>query len=339
MTRVAVIGTTSWGTTLGILIAHRSLDVRLWARTQEEANTLEAARENQRLLPGTPFPPSLRVTASLEEALADADLVLFVVPSRSLRENARQVAPAIPPSAAVLSAAKGLERQTGKRMSQVLQEELPEGFHSRIGALSGPNLAREIAEGKPATTVVACYQEELAILAQEALMGPTFRAYTSDDVVGVELGGALKNIIALGAGICDGLEYGTNAKAAFLNRGLVEITRLGVAAGANPLTFAGLACLGDLVATGFSPLSRNRTAGEQLARGRPLEEILASTPNVIEGVETTPAALTLAEKYQVEMPIAQAMYRVLFEKLDPREVGWELMGRSPGTEWWGVGST
>ncbi len=336
MTRVAVIGTTAWGTTLGIIMARRSLDVRLWARTPEEAAALDAARENRRLLPGFPFPPSLRVIASAEEALDKADLVFFVVPSWAMRENARRVAASIPPRAVVVSATKGLERQSGKRMSQVLQEELPEALHGRICALSGPNLAQEVAEEKPSTTVVACPEDKHALLAQETVMAPAFRVYTTRDLVGVELGGALKNVIALGAGVCDGLGYGANAKAAFINRGLVEITRLGVAAGANPLTFAGLACLGDLIATGFSPLSRNRSAGEQIAKGRSLKEVLASTPHVVEGVETTPAALKLAAHYGVEMPITEATSRVLFDGLDPREVGWELMARSAGPEWWGV---
>jgi glycerol-3-phosphate dehydrogenase (NAD(P)+) len=336
MTRVAVIGTTSWGTTLAILMALRSLDVRLWARTPEEAAALAAAKENTRFVPGIPFPPSLRVTASLEEALHGADLVIFAVPSRSLRENARRVASRIPPKAVVVSATKGLERQTGKRMSQVLQDELVVGLHPRICALSGPNLAKEVAEGKPASTAIACPNEEHARFAQEVVMGPTFRVYTTQDIIGVELGGALKNIIALGAGVCDGLGYGANAKAAFMSRGLVEITRLGVAAGANPLTFAGLACLGDLIATCLSPLSRNRSAGEQLAQGRSLKQVLASTPHVIEGVETTPAALKLAAQYSVEMPITEATHGVLFEGLDPQTVARELMGRSAGAEWWGV---
>lgn len=337
MTRVTVIGTTSWGTTLGVLLARRSIDVRMWARSSEEAHLLQHTRENQRFLPNITLPPSLLITSDQEEALADADLVLFAVPSRSLRQNVQKVSHAIPKTATVVSATKGLERDTGKRMSQVLEEELPDSLKSRIGALSGPNLAQEIAEQKPATTVVACHLMELAHQAQETLMAPTFRVYTSEDVIGVELGGALKNIIALGAGFCDGLGYGTNVKAAFLNRGLVEITRLGVAAGANHLTFAGLACLGDLIATAFSPLSRNRAAGEQLAKGRELSDILSSTTNVIEGIETTPAAMALAEKYGVEMPITKATHRVLFENLDPRDVEWELMGRSASSEWWGVG--
>ena len=336
MTSVAIIGTTSWGTTLGIIMARRSLEVRLWARTTEEAHALVAARENARFLPGIPFPSSLQVTASLEEALNGTELLLFAVPSQSLRENARRVAPWIPPAAVVVSGVKGLERQTGKRMSQVLQEELPEALPSRICVLSGPNLSREIAEGKPASTVIASSEEEPALFARQALMSPTFRVYTNRDIIGVELGGALKNIIALGAGMCDGLGYGSNAKSAFVNRGLVEITRLGVAAGANPLTFAGLACLGDLLTTGFSPLSRNRSAGEQLAQGRSLEEVMASTPNVIEGIETTSAALKLAQEYQVEMPITEATYRVLFEGLALQEVALELMGRAPQPEWGGI---
>jgi glycerol-3-phosphate dehydrogenase (NAD(P)+) len=226
---------------------------------------------------------------------------------------------------------------TGRRMSQVLEEELPNHLHPQICVLSGPNLALEIARGKPASTVVASRNGYAAAKAQEMLMSPTFRVYTNEDVIGVELGGALKNIIAIGAGICDGLGYGDNAKAAFITRGLVEITRLGVAAGANPLTFAGLAGMGDLVATCASPLSRNRFVGEQIAKGKRLEEVLASMKNVAEGVYTTVAALRMAKELGVEMPIAQATYQVLFEGLDPRKAVIELMGRPPRPEWEGIG--
>jgi glycerol-3-phosphate dehydrogenase (NAD(P)+) len=221
-------------------------------------------------------------------------------------------------------------------MSQVLADELPESFHSRIGVLSGPNLAKEIAQGMPASTVVASRDEWVALKAQELFMCSTFRVYTNNDVVGVELGGALKNIIALGAGISDGLGYGDNGKAAFITRGLVEITRLGVAAGASPLTFAGLAGLGDLVATCSSPLSRNRYVGEQLAAGRGLEEILSSMTNVAEGVDTTLGALRLASELNVDMPLTQAISMVLFEGMDPRQAVTDLMGRAPRPEWSGI---
>ena len=239
MARVTVIGTTSWGTTLAILLANNGSDVALWARTEEEAAALRQAGENPRLPPGSTFPAGLRVTASLHDSVPDSDMVVVSVPSRSLRENMRAVVPHLVGGAIVLSATKGLENESARRMSEVMEEELPEQFHDRIGVLSGPNLAREIVRGMPASTVIASRSEDVALRAQELFMSPVFRVYTNADVVGVELGGALKNIIALGAGICDGLGYGDNGKAAFITRGLVEMTRLAVAAGANPLTLAG----------------------------------------------------------------------------------------------------
>ncbi len=336
MVQVGVVGTTSWGTTLAIVLARQGLDVRLWARTGPEAEALRSAGENRRFLPGVSFPPNLRVTSSLGEALHDAQLVIIAVPSRSLRANARQVRDAIAPGAVVVSAAKGLELDTGKRMSQVLEEELPPALHGGICALSGPNLAREIIEGKPSSTVIASRNEEAAREAQAIINSPRFRVYTNEDIIGVELGGALKNIIALGAGICDGLEYGDNAKAAFITRGLAEITRLGVAAGASPLTFAGLAGMGDLVATCCSRLSRNRYVGEQLAKGKTLREVRASMLNVAEGVDTTAAAVKLAQRLGVEMPITQATYSVLFDGVALEQAISALLGRAPRPEWAGM---
>ena len=335
MTKVCVIGTTSWGTTLAMVLSRNGSDVLLWARTEEEAATLENARENQRMLPGIAFPPGIHVTASIQEAAAYAELVVIAVPSRSIRDNIRCFLPSLDSRSILLSATKGIEKSTAYRMSQVLKEELPEAFHSKISVLSGPNLAKEIAQGMPASTVVASLDEQVAVKAQNLFMSNTFRVYTNTDVVGVELGGALKNIIALGAGISDGLGYGDNGKAAFITRGLVEITRLGVAAGANPLTFAGLAGLGDLVATCSSRLSRNRYVGEQLATGRKLNDILSSMQNVAEGVDTTLGALELASRLNVEMPLTQAISTVLFQGVDPRQAVSELMGRAPRPEWSG----
>ena len=331
-----VVGTTSWGTTLAILMARQGHRVSLWARTPEDAEKLQTDQENRRLLPGFPFPPSLRVTASEEEAFGQAQLVVLAVPSKSLRANVQRVGYALSPETVIISATKGLEVGTGLRMSQVLQQELPEPLRARICVLSGPNLSAEIAQRRPASTVVASEDPQLASMAQKVLMTPHFRVYTNTDVVGVELAGALKNIIALGAGISDGLGYGNNSKAAFVTRGLVEITRLGVRAGANALTFAGLAGLGDLIATAASPLSRNRYVGEQLAKGRSLQDTLASMQNVAEGVDTTAAAVKMAKELDVEMPITQATYRVLFEGLDPRQAVVELMRRAPQPEWAGV---
>ncbi len=332
MSRVTVVGTTSWGTTLAIILARRKHEVALWARTGEEADQLNHARENSRLLPGIPLPPGLTATEDLTRAFASSSMIVIAVPSKAFRTNLRQIKSAIPHSTTIISTTKGLELETAKRMSQIMLEELPRSLHEWLCVLSGPNLSREIAQGQPSTTVIASSQEEVAKFAQEVFMSSVFRVYTNSDVVGVELGGALKNIIALGAGMSDGLGFGNNVKAAFMTRGLAEIARLGVAAGANPLTFAGLAGLGDLIATCASPLSRNRYVGEELAKGRTLNEVLGSMKNVAEGVDTTVAARKLAQQLGVEMPITELTYRVLYEGFPPSQAWMELMGRAPRAE-------
>jgi len=324
--KVAVIGTTTWGTTLGIMLARRGIEVSLWARTKEEAEKLDKARENSARLPGVTFPQDLSPTSSVEEAIGGASLVIVAVPSQEMRVNIRRVKGHIDESTPILSATKGLELESAKRMSQVITDELGPGHGSNICVLSGPNLSREIVQGLPASTVVAAANAHLAERVREIMSSPAFHVYTSDDVVGVELGGALKNIIALGAGMVDGLGYGNNAKAAYMARGLTEITRLGVAAGGNPLTFIGLACLGDLLATCSSPLSRNHTLGEGLAKGRSLEEIKASMGSVVEGIATTTAALQMARELGIELPITERIYRVLFEGLAPAQAMAELIG-------------
>lgn len=336
--KVTVVGTTTWGTALGVILAASGRPVYLLARTSEESDWLESARQHSRFLPGVEFPRTMSVVADPSDAFRDALMVILAVPSNSFRNNLRGLRDSLEGDPVVLSASKGLEMGTGKRMSQVMEEELPTRLRGRICVLSGPNLAKEVAEANPASTVVASLNARVASEAQAILMSRSLRVYTNEDVVGVELGGALKNIVALGAGICEGLGYGANGKAAFMTRGLAEITRLGTAAGASPITFAGLAGLGDLVATCASPLSRNHFVGQQLAAGRSLEDILASMDNVAEGVYTTSAALKMAEELGVEMPIATATYQVLFEGLDPRRAVAELMGRPPRSEWEGIAS-
>ncbi|MBI2936324.1 MAG: NAD(P)-dependent glycerol-3-phosphate dehydrogenase [Chloroflexi bacterium] len=333
MVRIGIVGATNWGTTLAALLANQGVTTWLWARTPEEAQAVVGPKAPGTQSRGPTVPKEVSVTWDAAEALGDADLVIFAVPSRTLRGNLRQVKKALSSRPVLLSAVKGLEKDSGKRMSELMLEELPEEFRGQIAVLSGPNLSREIAQGRPASTVVASYDIKVGEWVQQVLNSRILRVYTNPDVLGVELGGALKNIVAIGAGVCDGLAYGVNAKAAFVTRGLAEITRLGVAAGANPLTFAGLAGLGDLVATCFSPLSRNRRVGEELGKGQPLPSILASLGEVAEGVDTTAAARVVAARYQVEMPIAQVTYRLLFEGLDPRQAAIELQSRVPGPEW------
>ena len=333
MTRVGVLGTTSWGTTLGILLARKGHEVILWARSEEEAQDLAHNQENKRLLPGIPFPASLTPTADAESAFRDADLVILCTPSQRLRENLPGLIPHLQGSTVLLSAIKGLEKGSGKRMTQIIHEELPDVADSHICVLSGPNLSQEVIEAKPSSTVVAAQDLRVAEWVQEIYNSNTFRVYTNDDVVGVELGGALKNPIAIGAGIIDGLGYGANGKATFVTRGLAEITRLGVACGAKPLTMSGLAGLGDMMATCFSNLSRNRYVGEQIGLGHPLSQVLGGMVHVAEGVSTTEAALQLARQYNVEMPITELTARILFEGLDPRLATASLMNRAPGQEW------
>ncbi|MFQ6001463.1 MAG: NAD(P)H-dependent glycerol-3-phosphate dehydrogenase [Anaerolineae bacterium] len=330
MSAVAVVGTGSWGTMLAVMLTRKGLSVTLWARTEEEAEELRLRRENRRFLPGVILPPELKITASLVEAVEPCHLLFMVVPAQSMRENIRLVRPHLRPGTVIVSAAKGLEIETALRMSQLLEEELGSGFP--LCALSGPNLVREIAAGLPASSVVASLDIEVAAWVQRTIMGSRFRVYAHDDIIGVELGGALKNIIAIGAGAADEFGYGDNAKAAFMTRGLAEIARLGVAAGANPLTFAGLAGIGDLICTCSSRHSRNHWVGEELAKGRSLEDIQASMIMVAEGIYTTKAARKLARKYDVEMPITEEIYQALFKGKDPRLAVKEFFGRAPKRE-------
>ena len=345
MAGVTVLGTGAWGTTLARLLADERLrqangdaaaaeTVLLWDHHAERAAVMERERVNRDYLPGIAFPSNLRVTGDLADALHDRALVIVVTPSQRLREQAKQAAPLLAAGVIIVSASKGLELGTRLRMSQVLRQELPNGVG--IAALSGPNLAMEIARGLPAAAVVASDVPEAAETARTLLTAGMFRVYTSDDLAGVELGGALKNIIALGVGISDGLSYGENAKAAFMTRALAEISRLALAAGANPLTLAGVAGLGDLIATCSSPLSRNRTLGLELAKGRALDDVLAERKTVAEGVTTTRAALELATTLHVELPITEQIAGVLFEHRDVKEAVRSLMLRDPKHELHGL---
>jgi glycerol-3-phosphate dehydrogenase (NAD(P)+) len=325
--RAVVVGTTAWGTTLAVHLARNGTPATLLARTYEEAERLESARVHERRLPGIEFPQHLHVRCGAD-AVAMADLVCFATPSTALRANVRELAGTLPAGCTLLSATKGIDLDTGERMSQVIADEAP-GYP--IAVLSGPNLSREVAQGLPGTTVIATLDGPVAAL-RGAFHSKALRVYTTDDVVGVEFGGALKNIIAIAAGIADAFGFGDNAKGAIITRGLAEMTRLGVAAGAEPLTFQGLAGVGDLVATAYSPLSRNRRLGEMLGRGVSLDDALAQLGETAEGVTTVPAALRVAAAFGVEMPITEGLERVLHQGARPIDEVQALLERDPRPE-------
>ena len=325
--RAAVVGTTAWGTTLAVHLARNGTQTVLVAREGDEAALLQRERTHVRRLPGVPFPESLEVAAGAA-GVAGADLVVFAVPSGTLEANARAVGPQVAADATLLSATKGIEVETGRRMTEVLAATLP---GRPVAAISGPNLSREVVAGLPGSTVIASRGGRVEAL-RAAFHSTALRVYTSEDVVGVEYGGALKNVMAIAAGMVDALGFGDNAKAALLTRGLAEITRLGAAAGADPLTFQGLAGVGDMVATSYSPLSRNRRLGELVAGGQTLQEALEVLGETAEGVTTVPAALRLARALGVEMPITEGLQRVLAEGQSPLEAMRVLMGREPRSE-------
>lgn len=329
--KAAVLVAGSWGTALASVLADKDMEVALWTRNETQKEEINTKHRNERFLPGVDLSPRLAATTDLEAAVRGAKAVVMVAPSSAVREVARALKPFWHEDMLVVHATKGFEIESMKRMSSVIAEELgcEEG---RIVVLSGPSHAEEVVKRCPTTVVVASQVAAQAELAQDLFMNPYFRVYTNRDMVGVELAGALKNIIALGAGMSDGLGYGDNAKAALLTRGLAEITRVGVEMGANPLTFAGLAGIGDLVVTATSRHSRNWRAGFMLGEGKPLETVLTQMGMVVEGIRTTKAAHAISEKYQVQMPIAAQLYHVLFEGLDPRTAVEALMGRDRKTE-------
>jgi glycerol-3-phosphate dehydrogenase (NAD(P)+) len=317
---IAVLGDGGWGTTLAVSLHRLGHRVTWWGAFPAYVRELARRRENTKFLPGIPIPRSLPVTSDLEQALDAARIVILAIPSQHLRAVLRRLPRRR--SAVFVSAAKGLERATFKRMSQVIREELGA---VPLAVLSGPNIAKEIAQGHPASSVIASRNRRLAIELQRVLMSDRLRIYTSSDVIGVELGGALKNPIAIAAGVGDGLGFGSNAKAALITRGVVEMARLGEALGARHETFWGLSGLGDLVTTCLS--GRNHWLGEQLGRGRPLRAVLGSTPMVIEGVETARAAVALGRRHGVELPIIEQVHAMLFRSRSPGAALRALMGR------------
>ncbi len=329
-----VVGAGAWGTTLATLLS-KSAPVLLLARDEDHARTLRADGENRRYLPGVPLDERVTVTADPAALETDTELVVLAVPSAAMRSIAAAVAPFVPADAVLLSVAKGIEGETLLRMTEVIAAEVPDSA-GRVAALSGPNLALEISRGLPAAAVVAAEDDAVSRRVVERLGGRTFRLYRNRDLVGVELAGALKNIVAIVAGAVEELGAGDNAKAAITTRGLAEMTRLGVAMGANPLTFAGLAGIGDILATTVSALSRNHRLGVELAAGRAWSDIETSLPGVAEGAYTVRAAVALAERHAVEMPIAREVHAVLYEGKDVRASVVDLLARESKDELTGL---
>ena len=331
----AVMGAGNWGTTFAQVLCDAGTPTVLWCRRSQVAETINTTRCNQEYLPGFTLPGSLRATADAADALSGADLVVLVVPSQTLRENLAGWLTLIPTDAVLVSLMKGIELETGKRMSEVIAEVA--GWPAdQIAVITGPNLAHEIAQRQYAAAVVACGDQQTAENLQKACHTSYFRPYTNPDVIGCELGGAVKNVIAIAVGIAVGMGLGDNTRALLITRGLAEIARLGSALGADRHTFAGLAGMGDLVTTCSSPLSRNRTFGENLGRGIPLADIMASTHQVVEGVKSSKSVLELARAHSVEMPITEVVAAVVYDGLDVGQAALMLASRSAKPERYGV---
>jgi glycerol-3-phosphate dehydrogenase (NAD(P)+) len=326
--KIAVIGAGSWGTTLADLLAKKGHAVTLWAYERELVQDMRETRENTLFLPGIQLSAGLAFTNDLAEAYAGSTMVLCVVPSQLVRRVMSNSLPFLPQGGVIVSASKGIEVDTLATVSEIYQEILPADLYASFAALSGPSFAREVAQQMPTAVTVASESESVARRVQEAFTTSYFRVYRNEDVVGVELGGAIKNVIAIAAGISDGLGFGSNTRAALITRGLAEMTRLGLAMGAHPATFAGLAGMGDLVLTCTGDLSRNRTVGIQVGQGRRLSEILGEMRMVAEGVKTTESAYNLCRKLGVEMPIVEQMYQILYQDKPAREAVLELMTRN-----------
>lgn len=326
---ITVIGTGGWGTALAVLLNSNRHRVTLWGRLQEEVEPILVYRENKLLLPGVKIPERIEVTLDTHAALREAELVVLAVPSHGMRPICRQLKSFLPAGATLVHVAKGIENETGARMSEVITAEL---HTDRVAVLSGPSHAEEVGRGVPTAVVVAGAD---AGKIQEAFMNERFRIYTQTDIIGVELGGALKNVIAVAGGVCDGIGFGDNTKAALCTRGVAEMARLGVALGARQVTFFGLSGVGDLIVTAFSRHSRNRGFGERIGKGETMDQILANTKTVAEGVKTAKSVRQLCEKIGVEAPISRQVYAMLYEGLPPLQAVRELMGRDAKPEFGG----
>lgn len=332
VSRIGVIGAGAWGTALAKHMAEKGLSVRLWAYERDVVDSINEMHENRVFLPGVPLPSSLMATDSLAQVASDCEGLLFVVPSHVARLVLQQLAPILPPSMPVISAAKGIEEETFKLMTQVMEDVLPAALHPTLMVLSGPSFATEVSQGQPTALCLAGRDAALVSTVQAALMTSALRVYVDNDMIGVQLGGALKNVMALAAGVVDGLGLGHNARAALITRGLAEMVRLGHAMGADARTFYGLSGVGDLVLTCTGSLSRNHTVGVRLGKGERLETILGSMQAVAEGVRTARAASGLAHRYGVEMPIVREINAVLFEGKSCRKAVTDLMERDAKPE-------
>ncbi|NLX63329.1 MAG: NAD(P)H-dependent glycerol-3-phosphate dehydrogenase [Clostridiaceae bacterium] len=325
MAVISIIGAGSWGTSLSVLLNKKGHDVRVWSLFQDEVDMLNNEREHKKNLPGVKIPDTVMFTTDIEKCLKGHDYIVLVVPSQVVRETCRLFAPYVYKDDIVVICSKGLEEKTGMRLSEVLLSEIP---NVQPVALYGPSHAEEVAVGIPTTVVAASENRDAAMKVQDIFMSPEFRVYTSSDLIGAEIGAALKNVIALCGGICDGLGYGDNSKAALITRGITEIARLGKAMGANPKTFTGLTGIGDVIVTATSNHSRNLRAGRLIGKGYTVEEAQKEVRMVVEGISATRAAKELADKYKVSMPIVEEAYKILFEGKDCKKAVYDLMTRS-----------
>ena len=330
--KVAVLGAGSWGAALALVLADNKHQVNLWMRNQQQAKELNEQHTNEKYLPGITFDESIQALTSLEDALENVDTVVIAVPTKAIRELLKQIVSFRKEPITFIHVCKGIEPDTLLRISEMIEEEVPDQLLKNVVVLSGPSHAEEVSLRHPTTVTVSSENLQAAEFAQDLFMNQNFRVYTNDDLVGVEIGGALKNIIALAAGISDGLGYGDNAKAALITRGLAEISRLGVKMGANPLTFAGLTGIGDLIVTCTSPHSRNWRAGNLLGKGNKLDDVLKNMGMVVEGVRTTQAAYQLSKKYDSKMPITEVLYNILFNDVNAKESVDRLMARGKTNE-------
>lgn len=325
--KIAVLGAGSWGTALALVLADNRHSVFLWTENEERVNEINMTHKNSRYLPNIELPENIIGTRSLGEALVGVDVVVLAVPTKAIREVAAKVVTIAATPVTIVHVSKGIEPNSLLRISEMIEQEVPANMLQSVVVLSGPSHAEEVSLRHPTTVTVSSKSSEAAKKIQDLFMNQHFRVYTNPDIIGVEIGGALKNIIALAAGISDGIGYGDNAKAALITRGLAEIARLGTKMGANPLTFSGLAGIGDLIVTCTSVHSRNWRAGNMLGKGQKLNEVLESMGMVVEGVRTTKAAHQLSAKYDVQMPITNALYNILFKQQDPKNAVDELMAR------------